>query len=67
MANKKNGSQEENQELSAEDYAIIAAGLTALGDFFAFLSLIKAREATKETGDDSGTNPAAFILSRKKR
>lgn len=47
-------------ELSAEDYAIIAAAFSALGDFFALLSLVKAREATS-TGLD--INPAAALVS----
>ncbi|MFE4711162.1 hypothetical protein ACFRAM_09830 [Paenibacillus sp. NPDC056722] len=56
----------EANELSAEDYAIIGAGLTALGDFFAFLSLVKAREITKETGGQSDVLPLAIIRSYKK-
>ncbi|OBZ19010.1 hypothetical protein A8L34_05555 [Bacillus sp. FJAT-27264] len=56
----------ETGELSAEDYAIIGAGLTALGDFFAFLSLVKAREVTQETGGQSDLLPLAIIRSYKK-
>jgi hypothetical protein len=59
------GDSVEANELSAEDYAIIGAGLTALGDFFAFLSLVKAREITKETGGQSDFLPLAIIRSYK--
>ncbi|BCG60146.1 MULTISPECIES: hypothetical protein [Paenibacillus] len=53
MASKKNSPLED--ELSAEDYAIIAAALVALGDFFAFLSLVKAKETTEaETNKKKG-------------
>ncbi|AHV98292.1 hypothetical protein [Paenibacillus sabinae] len=45
MASKNNSPLED--ELSAEDYAIIAAALTALSDFFAFLSLVKAKQTTE--------------------
>jgi hypothetical protein len=31
-------------QLSAEDLAILGAGFTTLGDFFAFLALIKAKK-----------------------
>jgi hypothetical protein len=58
-----NISPEETAELSAEDYEIIAAALTALGDVFAFLSLVKARQVTKETGGE--VIPELFIQSRK--
>ncbi|QWU14827.1 hypothetical protein SAMN04487895_1066 [Paenibacillus sophorae] len=48
MANKKSiQSIPQEEELSAEDYAIIAAALSALGDFFFFLSLVKAKESTQ--------------------
>ncbi|MDQ0192483.1 hypothetical protein [Paenibacillus wynnii] len=67
MANKNNGNEEKQEELSAEDYAIIAAGLTALGDFFAFLSLIKAKEITKETGEAPGAIPLVYIRSKKRK
>ncbi|MHA6530638.1 hypothetical protein [Paenibacillus sp. BAC0078] len=56
----------ELNELDAEDYAIIGAGLTALGDFFAFLSLVKAKQVTKETGGQTDIEPVLFIRSRKK-
>ncbi|MDT3427417.1 hypothetical protein J2Z22_002980 [Paenibacillus forsythiae] len=45
MASKKSIPRED--ELSAEDYAIIAAALSALGDFFFFMSLVKAKEVTQ--------------------
>ena len=67
MADKNSGKQDEQPELSAEDYAIIGAGLTALGDFFAFLSLIKAKEVTKETGDDTPAVPLVYIRSKRKK
>ncbi|WP_379161745.1 hypothetical protein [Paenibacillus sp. sgz5001063] len=57
----------EAEELDAEDYAIIAAGLTALGDVFAFLSLVKAKQAAKETGGQAAINPILFVQSRKKK
>ncbi|WP_233184031.1 hypothetical protein [Paenibacillus sonchi] len=57
----------ETEELDAEDYAIIAAGLTALGDIFAFLSLVKAKQVTKETGGQAGIDPLLFIRSRKNK
>ncbi|GGF92298.1 hypothetical protein GCM10010912_41560 [Paenibacillus albidus] len=56
----------EIEELSAEDLAIIASGLAALGEFFAFLSLIKAREVTRETGGVNEIIPTLLIQSRKK-
>ncbi|MGW8957221.1 hypothetical protein [Paenibacillus sp. NPDC055715] len=31
-------------QLSAEDLAILGAGFTTLGDFFAFLALIRAKQ-----------------------
>ena len=61
-----NGNGEKQEELSAEDYAIIGAGLTALGDFFAFLSLIKAKEVTKQTGD-AEVSPLLYVLSKKRK
>ena len=67
MANKNNSNEEKQEELSAEDYAIIGAGLTALGDFFAFLSLLKAKEATKETDDNAGVSPLLYIRSKKRK
>lgn len=59
----------EAEELSAEDYAIIAAGLGALGEIFAFLSLVKAKQVTKETGGQAGleVDPILFVQSRKKK
>ncbi|GIO39324.1 MULTISPECIES: hypothetical protein [Paenibacillus] len=38
-------------DLSADDLAIIAAGLTTLGEFFSFLSLIKLQQ---EAGANKG-------------
>lgn len=35
-------------QLSAEDLAILGAGFTTLGDFFAFLALIRAKQEPKE-------------------
>jgi hypothetical protein len=55
----------ETAELSAEDYEIIAAGLVALGEFFSFLSLVKARQVTKESGGEIEV-PEIFTLSTKK-
>ncbi|MEK4238759.1 MULTISPECIES: hypothetical protein [unclassified Paenibacillus] len=63
--NNGNGNSEETAELSAEDYEIIAAALATLGDFFAFLSLVKARQVTKETGGEVEV-PEIFTLSTKK-
>jgi hypothetical protein len=57
--------REETAELSAEDYEIIAAALATLGEFFAFLSLVKARQVTKETGGEIEV-PEIFTLSTKK-
>ena len=46
----KNGKVAIN-DLSADDLAIIGAGLSALGEFFSFLSLIKLQqEADSNTG-----------------
>ncbi|MEK3658765.1 hypothetical protein NSQ29_04340 [Paenibacillus sp. FSL F4-0236] len=64
--NNGNGNSEETAELSAEDYEIIAAALATLGDFFAFLSLVKARQVTKETGGEIEV-PEIFTLSTKKK
>ncbi|MNO79412.1 hypothetical protein D3C76_705810 [compost metagenome] len=58
-------SREETAELSAEDYEIIAAALATLGEFFAFLSLVKARQVTKESGGEVVV-PEIFTLSTKK-
>ncbi|WP_410514622.1 hypothetical protein PaeBR_09695 [Paenibacillus sp. BR2-3] len=66
MSKNKNGGQEENQELSAADYAIIGAALVTLGDFFSFLSLIKAREVTKEAGGETDIVPTVLIQSKKR-
>ncbi|KAA1181440.1 hypothetical protein NYE25_12775 [Paenibacillus sp. FSL E2-8871] len=63
--NNGNGNSEEAAELSAEDYEIIAAALATLGEFFAFLSLVKARQVTKETGGEVKV-PEIFTLSTKK-
>ncbi|WP_339319634.1 hypothetical protein [Paenibacillus sp. FSL R10-2734] len=57
--------REEAAELSAEDYEIIAAALATLGEFFAFMSLVKARQVTKETGGEVIV-PEIFTLSTKK-
>ncbi|MNC26789.1 hypothetical protein D3C75_749330 [compost metagenome] len=61
-----NGNPAESAELTAEDYEIIAAGLSVLGEFFAFLALVKAKEVTKETGGQVDIAPDLFIQSRKK-
>lgn len=61
-----NGKPVESEELSAEDYEILAAGLAALGEFFAFLALVKARQVTKETGGEVDIDPLLFVQSRKK-
>lgn len=55
-----------SEEMSAEDYAIIAAGLTALGEIFAFLSLVKAKQVIAEAGGEVGVDPVLFVQSRKK-
>ncbi|MEC0181557.1 hypothetical protein P4H61_08600 [Paenibacillus peoriae] len=39
-------------QLSAEDLAILGAGFTTLGDFFAFLALVKAKQEPKGQGDN---------------
>ena len=61
----------ETEELSAEDYAIIAAGFSVLGELFAFFSLVKAKQVTKETGGQVGAglslDPALFVQNRKKK
>ena len=61
-----NNSALETEELSADDYAIIAAALSTLGEFFSFLSLVKAKEVIKETGGQLDSDPYLFIQSRKK-
>ncbi|WP_419884913.1 hypothetical protein [Paenibacillus sp. B-A-8] len=63
--NNGNVNQEETSELSAEDYEIIAAALATLGEFFAFLSLVKARQVTKESGGEVIV-PEIFTLSTRK-
>ncbi len=60
------GNLVESAELSADDYEIIAAGLSVLGEFFAFLALVKAKQVTQETGGQVDVEPALFIQSRKK-
>lgn len=61
-----NGNPVEIDELDAEDYAIIAAGLAALGEIFAFLSLVKAKQASKDSGGQVSVDPVLFVQSRKK-
>ncbi|MNP68728.1 hypothetical protein D3C76_1647230 [compost metagenome] len=61
-----NGNPVESAELTAEDYEIIAAGLAALGQVFAFLALVKAKQVTKDTGGQVDIEPALLIQSRKK-
>lgn len=62
-----NGSKPlESEELSAEDYAIIAAALSTLGEFFSFLSLIKAKEVINESGGQVDPETFLIIQSRKK-
>lgn len=39
-------------QLSAEDLAILGAGFETLGDFFAFLALVKAKQEPKGKGDN---------------
>ena len=60
-----NNNPVESAELSAEDYEIIAAGLVALGEVFSFLSLLKAKQVTQETGGEVDV-PEIFTLSTKK-
>ncbi|WP_342562060.1 hypothetical protein NST84_20815 [Paenibacillus sp. FSL R7-0345] len=61
------GNPVESAELTADDYEIIAAGLAALGEVFAFLALVKAKQVTKETGGQVDIEPALFIQSRRKK
>lgn len=61
------GNSVESAELTADDYEIIAAGLAALGEVFAFLALVKAKQVTKETGGQVDIEPALFIQSRRKK
>lgn len=64
--NGNNGiSQVEAGELSAEDYEIIAAALVALGEVFSLLSLLKAKQVTKESGGVIDV-PELFTLSTRK-
>lgn len=58
----QNASQEEATELSVEDYELISVGLIALGEIFSFLSLLKAKQVTKESGGQIET-PELFTLS----
>ncbi|ASA23211.1 hypothetical protein [Paenibacillus donghaensis] len=67
MVNTNNNSQVEADELTADDYAIIAAGLAALGEVFAFLALLKSRQVTKETGGQVDVIPAIFVQSRSRK
>lgn len=67
MVNTNNNSQEEADELSAEDYAIIAAGLSALGEVFAFMALLKSKQVTKESGGQIDLIPAIFVQSRSRK
>ncbi|QYK68189.1 MULTISPECIES: hypothetical protein [Paenibacillus] len=46
-------------QLSAEDLAILGAGFTALGDFFAFLALIKAKQEPNK-----GNNFVALVRAK---
>lgn len=59
----------ETEELSAEDYAIIAAGFGVLGELFTFFSLVKAKQVTQETGGKVGPviDPVLFVQNRKKK
>ncbi len=73
LGNKKNSNNSgkssnplESEELSADDYAIIAAGLAALGEVFAFLSLVKAKQVAKETSGQADIEEALYVQSRKK-
>lgn|GEM_PF-2726680 len=54
--NKKNSSGGNNtitnSEVTADDLALIGAGLTVLGDLFAFLSLVKVRQETEDEGKE---------------
>jgi len=43
-------------EISADDLALIGAVLTALGDFVAILSLLKARVEIKEQNSTANTD-----------
>ncbi|WP_150265934.1 hypothetical protein [Paenibacillus tepidiphilus] len=66
LSGGNNGNPLETEELSAEDLEIIAAGLAVLGEFFAFLALVKAREVTKSTGGQADIDPLLFVQSKKK-
>lgn len=66
-AKGNNATPVEAEELDAEDYAIIAAGLAVLGEIFAFLSLVKAKQVSKETGGKVSVDPILFVQSRKKK
>lgn len=57
----------EAEELSAEDYAIIASGFNVLGELFAFLSLVKAKQVTKDSGGQVAVDPVLFVQSRNKK
>lgn len=46
-------------QLSAEDLAILGAGFTALGDFFDFLALIKAKQESPK-----GNNFVALVRAK---
>ncbi len=59
-----NVSQQEAAELSVEDYELISVGLIALGEIFSFLSLLKAKQVTKESGGEIEV-PELFTLSTK--
>ncbi|WP_334075911.1 MULTISPECIES: hypothetical protein [Paenibacillus] len=54
--NKKNSrggnSTITNSEITADDLALIGAGLTVLGDLFAFLSLVKVRQENEDEGTE---------------
>lgn len=54
MARKKQPTNKQKDELSADDYAILGAALTTLGDFFALLALVKARNEEEDDGNGSG-------------
>lgn len=53
MARKKQQTNKQKDELSADDYAILGAALTTLGDFFALLALVKARNEEEDDGNGS--------------
>ncbi|MNP01028.1 hypothetical protein D3C76_928300 [compost metagenome] len=65
LRNKRKGQTKSNnnnnsligEEITSDDLAIIGAGLTVLGDLFAFLSLVKVREEETKAAAEEGKSP----------